>query len=292
MPLAVRGELLLLATEETGCEHFGLLLGSHSGVAQLGVLGAIMRATPTVGEALSTLGKFWFLHTPVTDVFVWRQGELAGLAYTVLEGGLPGMPQLQDGAMAMALNVMRDLLGTDWRPAAVHLMRREPEDAARYASFFGAQCRFNVACSALVFPAAALDVPVQGRNAEGDALAAQPLDALSQKFGGESWSAQAYRVICRRLLRGECDQQGLAEVLGVSHRTLVRRLGLSGTSYQQLLERARFSLCRSLIKETDMRFTEVATVLGYNEASSLTRAFQRWTGMSPSQWRRSRADMS
>ena len=96
------------------------------------------------------------------------------------------------------------------------------------------------------------------------------------------------RLAYRLLLQGECSQLQVAAELGISSRTLVRKLGIAGTSFQQLLEGVRYSASRTLLRETNLTFAEIAEALGYNEASSFTRAFQRWTGMSPSAWRKSK----
>lgn len=295
LPISVRGELIAQATIETGCEHFGLLLGSHSGIGEIGLLGDVMLSRPTVGQALAALETFWCLHTPAVVVFVRRlanpSGAHATVSYTVLDGNLPGMAQLHDGAMAMSLNVMRGLLGADWCPTEVRLMRREPRDPGLYSSFFGAACSFNAPHSELLFPAAALDFPLNERALSSRIADPEKIlfDALSARLSGEGWAEHVYRAVHRLLLLGECSQARLAEVLGISNRTLVRKLGAFGLSYQQCLERARYSLCRTLIKETDMPLLDIAHLLGYNEASSLTRAFHRWSGMSPSQWRRSKS---
>lgn len=295
LPIAVRGELIAQATIETGCEHFGLSLGSRSDIGQIGILGDVMLSRPTVGLALEALETFWCLHTPAVVVFVRRPartGEThASVSYAVLDGNLPGMAQLHDGAMAMSLNVMRGLLGAGWSPTAVRLMRREPRDPGLYASFFGADCSFNAPHSELLFPAETLDLPLNERMLSSCIANAEKIlfDALSARLSDEGWTEHVYRAVHRLLLQGECSQARLAEVLGISNRTLVRKLGAFGVSYQQCVERARFSLCRTLIKETDMSLLDIAHLLGYNEASSLTRAFHRWSGMSPSQWRRSRS---
>jgi AraC-like DNA-binding protein len=97
-------------------------------------------------------------------------------------------------------------------------------------------------------------------------------------------------LMCSAWPTGCCSKANaarqVAAALGVSDRTLVRKLGSSGVTYQQLFEGARFSASRSLIRETNLALSEIAAALGYNEASSFTRAFQRWSGMSPARWRK------
>jgi len=281
VPIAVRGELLARAAQATGCEHFGLLLGGRSGIKEIGDSAKLMLKRPSVGEALEALSAFWLRRSPATLTFFRRIDDHVTFGYAVMDGNIPGMPQLQDAAMAMCLHIMREMLGADWRPTGVKLMRREPRDPAFHVQFLGENCRFNAPRSELVFPAATLDFRLKHSDAEGADLVQAPLD-------DRDWSAYVQRLAYRLLLQGECSQLGVAAALGISNRTLVRKLGVAAVSYQQLFEGVRFSVSRTLLRETNLAFAEIAEALGYNEASSFTRAFQRWAGMSPSAWRKSK----
>ena len=279
-PIAVRGEILARAAQATGHEHFGLLL-CGPGIHELGVPGTPMLKRPSVGEALEAISAFWLLHTAAELSFIRRSGDHVAFGHAVMDGNIPGMPQLQDGAMATFLNILREMLGADWRPTAVNMMRPEPRDPSFHTQFFGVDCRFNAPRSELVFPASTLDFRLKYPAAKGADLAQAPLD-------DRGWSTYVQRLAYRLLLQGECSQLRVAAALGVSSRTLVRKLGISGVSFQQLLEGVRFSASRTMLRETNMAFAEIATALGYIEASSFTRAFQRWSGMSPSSWRKSK----
>lgn len=281
VPIAIRGELLARAAQATGCEHLGMLLCGRAGIHEIGAPGELMLKHSSVGEALEALSAFWVLHNSSTLTFVRRSGDHVAFGYAVMDGNIPGMSQLQDGAMAVCLNIMREMLGADWRPTGVNLMRREPCDPGHYANFFGARCCFNATRSELVFPATTLDFRLKNPDAKLVGLAPAPLD-------GADLSAYVQRVAYRQLLQGECSQKRVAAALGMTLRTLVRKLGVSGVSYQQLFEGVRFSASRTLIRETNLEFAEIAAALGYKEASSFTRAFHRWAGMSPSMWRKSK----
>lgn len=286
LPIAFQGELLARGAQATRCEHFGLLLGDRSGISQLGAVGEVMLNRASVGEALEVFSTFWLRHTTATVILTGRSGDQATLGFAAIDGNMPGMPQLQDGAMAMARNIMRGMLGADWCPTGVKLMRRESRDPELYANFFGAPCRFNATLSELTFSAATLDVRLQNPDARGGpgaSLAQDPID-------DHDWSSHVGRLSYRMLLQGECSQKQVAAAMGVSDRTLVRKLARCGVTYQELFDGVRYSASRSLIRETNLTFAEIASALGYKEASSFTRAFQRWSGMSPAAWRKSKTN--
>lgn len=88
---------------------------------------------------------------------------------------------------------------------------------------------------------------------------------------------------------GTPDLHAVAGVVDVSVRTLQRRLREAGVSYAQVLAEARFEAARRMLRESDVRIGEVARTLGYSDGAHFTRAFQRWTGVTPRDFRRGAA---
>ena len=81
------------------------------------------------------------------------------------------------------------------------------------------------------------------------------------------------------------DKTLIASQLGMSERTLQRRLKEEGTSFQALLDRTRHYLARELLRNTRVPLTDVALQLGFSEPSTFFRAFKKWEGMTPGQFR-------
>ena len=287
LPMATLGELLHRGAQETRYENFGLLAGSHTGTGQLGAPGKLMLQFPTVGTALEALQRFFHLHNRAAIVILRRKGDRVALVYSVLSGNFPGFQELQDGALAAGLNIMRRLLGKQWCPCEVHLMRREPENPALFASFFGAPCIFNATRTSLVFPASTLDLPLcdPGSTPMPAADEASTADAADSVSAGMDWVELVRRTTLGLLLAGRCSQKSVATTLGISTRTLNRHLEHAGTSYREIADYSRFTASRMLIRETDMPLGNVARLLKYADLSSFGRAFKRWTGTSPSTWR-------
>jgi AraC-like DNA-binding protein len=181
---------------------------------------------------------------------------------------------------------MRKLIGPRWCPTEVRLMRRAPRQPEAYARFFAAPCRFNAARSELVFPAATLDLPVAGSGAQSfpAAMAADKADTPFE-LTGQDWVELVRRTTLGLLLTGNCSRQAVADDLGISPRTLNRKLAQAGASFLELADYTRFMASRVLIKDTDMPLGEIAQVLGYADPSSFCRAFKRWSGVSPAEWR-------
>ncbi len=286
IPLVVRGELIAAAVRQTGCEHFGLLLGRQAEAADLGLPGRIFLAAATVGEAFAGLADYFHWHSRDSIVTVGRSDHRARLGYLAVDGNFPGFQELQDVCLATGLSLLRQALAPEWTPTAVSLLRRPPRQPEIHERFFGAPCRFNAERSELIFPAATLDLPL--RRPAATPAADDPPPAGRARSDAD-WLHLVRRTTLRLLLADNCSQRAVARVLNISTRTMNRIVERSGSSYREVVDFCRYRASRTLIKETDMSLRHVAEALGYADHSSFCRAFKRWSGMSPTDWRRQRA---
>src|SRR5262245_40918022 len=116
MPVASLGRLLGLAVARSSCRHFGLLVGERSGLASLGLVGLLARHSPDVGAALRNLAGHLQLRDRAAVLPLTLQGDVATLDYALYQTGIEASDQIYDGAIAIAMNVMRALCGPGWRP--------------------------------------------------------------------------------------------------------------------------------------------------------------------------------
>jgi AraC-like DNA-binding protein len=138
--------------------------------------------------------------------------------------------------------------------------------------------RFGAAADRLVFPRSALARPLP--PAVGRSL--NPAAALP-----EFDFAASVRAAIRCLLElGELELSSVAEAAGVSVRSLQRRLAASNLSFARLVDEARFETASTLLRDPDVRVIDVSAELGYTDAANFTRAFRRWAGVSPLEFRR------
>ena len=162
----------------------------------------------------------------------------------------------------------------------------EPTDTREHARIFGCPLRFAQPCYRVVLPAAALDAPlIQPDPAMRELtqrLADQQLHALPRD---EGWLAQARALIARRLQRPPVEIDGVAAQLALSTRSLQRRLQGEGLSFSELVEQVRRELAEQHLADRTLDLADIALLLGYSEQSAFQRAFKRWTGLTPAQWR-------
>jgi AraC-like DNA-binding protein len=182
------------------------------------------------------------------------------------------------------LNVMRQLCGTSWNPDAILLPRKRPTDVRPYQQILGAPLRFDAVQCAVLFPAFWLARPV----ADADALlhmlledhASAALSGLNPMLHGD-----VRRTIQLLLPARGCSRAEVAQRLGIHPRTLGRRLQESGTTFQALLDDTRAQLAKQLLRDTRLTVARIAAALGYGDPTVFTRAFARWTGRTPSEFR-------
>lgn len=284
LPLSLAGELLAHSARETGCEHFGLLLGSVGGLNQLGLIANLMAKQPTIGDALATLVKFHHITNRTGLALIRQHKEDAYLEFCSMESNFSGFRHFHEGVMAIALNIMRSLSHAEWTPTAVYFSHRPPKNPQTYARFFGAPCYFNTAHAELQFPAALLQAP----NATLGASSVTSVEMNTLNMSALDWLERARRAAYSLVALGDCNQPRFASALGISVRTMNRRLEQCGVSYFDILDNARYVVSCKLIRETDMPLKDIAAALSYTDASSSTRAFRRWSGVTPEQWRKAR----
>jgi AraC-like DNA-binding protein len=285
LPYVQTSQLLARCVEATGCEHFGLLLGQSAAASHLGLTGFLARAAPNVERALGSLIEHLDLHDEGGTPVVTTAGNLTLLGYTVHQPGVAAIEQIYDMTTAVAFNIMRALCGEAWRPAEVLLSRRKPRDLAPYRRFFGTSIQFDAEMSAIVFPSHWLQHSVSSAD---DLLFKHLEKEAIEKHGLQHLGlAEALKAQLRSgLLQRKWAASEMASALGLHERTLHRRLRTARTSFRRELDAVRQSLSLQLLAGTGMTVAQITESMGYASSSAFIRAFRRWTGTTPMDWRK------
>ena len=162
--------------------------------------------------------------------------------------------------------------------------RSEPSDRSEYDRVIGPRCHFEASANALVGPLDTQDAPLPGADpALHRLLVKQADDALARLPERRGLADAARRAIATALPHGDPGADAVAESLGVSARTLRRRLEAEGTGYKQLLDEVRGEMAKRALRE-GLGPNEVAFLVGFSDASAFHKAFRRWTGQTPSEF--------
>ena len=175
-------------------------------------------------------------------------------------------------------------IGQPVTPIRVELTHAGPQSEARQ-TYFGCPIRYGAPCNVLVMKSSDLDRPFPGQNLELlDILTPALTAALSEPRAHIVVADQVKMVLRRRLPGGRPEVADVARDLGMSERTLQRRITEEGGSFRALLVQARRELSRELLSDPSIDLDEVACLLGYQDTSSFYRAFKDWEGLTPAQW--------
>ncbi len=284
---AARGRLFSHCVASTGCLHFGLLVGQQAGLHSFGLVGLLAKYSPDAGTALRSLVRFFHLHNRGATADLAVDGDRATLSYGAYQPQVEAADQIGDGAVAAMLNIMRGLCGPDWVPEEARFAHRRPEDVEPYRRLFNAPLRFDAERYGLVFATRWLSRSLPDVDHELVRLLQQQIDALEARHG-EDFPAQVRSVLRSALLTDATGADSVAALFSMHSRTLNRRLNAFGTSFRALMDESRFEIARQLLEDSSMEVRLIADLLGYADASAFTRAFRRWSGTTPAQWRAER----
>ncbi|MDR7039578.1 AraC-like DNA-binding protein [Methylobacterium sp. BE186] len=293
VPFVALGRLFALAAERTRCPHLGLLVGQHADLGSLGLVGLLMRHCATVGDALRALEAHIGVQDRGAVVGLGIEAELAVLSYAPHEPVSEGAALQSERALAVTTNILRALCGSDWVPLEVLLPRSVPPDTGPYQDFFCAPVRFDQEMAALVFPAPVLALPIAGadpairRRVEDQVRC---LEAAQPHTLADDLRQYLRTAVTRR----RCRAERVARLKFLHRRTLSRRLRAEGTSFRRLANEVQFQVAKQLLTDTTMGLAQISAVLDFSEPAAFTHAFRRWSGTTPSAWRKANrpADLS
>lgn len=272
------------ALETAGGRDLGLRLISQALPHQYDVSTMAALHSANLGEALSKMARYKRLLCPEEITVDVRDGEARVRFHWVLaEGELPLV--LVDVTFASVLGLARRGTGAQVVPRRLELARRRA-DATSLARHFGCEIRFDAPLDLIVFDERVLAQPFVTHNADLVAMLVPGMEAALDERAKGRTLVDDVRAALRSRMCGERPSVGkIARDLGLSSRTMQRKLGELGTSYQALLDEVRRQYARNLLSTTDLDAGEIAFLLGFEELNSFTRAFHGWEGASPSQWR-------
>lgn len=280
-------DMLLRSADALSEPAFGLNLARHVTFRHLGVVGYLASSCSTLAEALQRGTRYGALiaeHNPTRIEVVDGQFRLFWPPVNGWSGQI--WDELGTGTF---VSMIRLVAGPAFAATRVDFVAPAPADLRPYETFFGGEVRFGQPMPSLSFSSDYLGMTLPGADPTLLALLDAQAEERLQKRMPLSGELQRLRHQLLQLIRdGRTRLEDLAASNDIGPRALQRRLALLGSSFQTLLDDTRRHLAEQYLGDARLELHEIASLLGYSEQSSFTRAFQQWTGMTPGQWRRSR----
>ncbi len=197
-----------------------------------------------------------------------------------------GMRLSNEATIASVLTISQEVSTVAIQPLAVYFKHAAPESITEHETFFGCPVHFGSDRDALLIANETLHAP----NKLGDASISKFFEShlateLAKLEDEVELDRQIRRHVTQSLSEGIPVLSAVAQHFGMSGRTLQRRLAALGYSYQTLVDESRRQLAERLLRETDFSLVEIAFMTGFSEQSAFARAFKRWAGQTPRNFR-------
>ena len=277
-------EVLEQTAKAAARDDFGVLLGEFRSFGSLGPVSLLLKHETTLRGMIISMIHYRRLLNELLTLRLEERGDEAQLLWSLI----PGLRNSQaiNLLATIAYRVLVDGAAVGWAPDCVHFRHSAPIHIAAFRRVFRCRIEFNSDFDGLSFRSEFLE----SRNAFGDAELAEHakklLNLLPGIMGSPTTSERARATITFLLTRGEADAENVADLLGLSSRTLHRRLRSEGSTFAGVLNAVRNELVERLLRDSTHSVGEIAELMGFAAVSSFTRWFTLQFGMPPRDWRR------
>jgi len=269
------------------------LLGVHLAqsveLRELGLLYYVVASSESLGDALMRVARYSTIHNEGVHIVCRQHRQAISIGFDYV-----GVARIDDRHQiefftTILLRLCRAITGRRVVPVRVRFDHRRGTVPAELATLFACDIEFGARADELMFPLSAREIRIVNADPYLNALLLRYCDeAVSQRRRkSQNWRSNVENAIAPLLPHGEATMDNVAQRLGVSRRTLARRLASENVNFAKLLNELRLSLAKRYLQERELKLARVAWLLGYREFSAFSHACKRWTGHSPRELRAS-----
>jgi AraC-like DNA-binding protein len=279
------GLLERLSDETAGGRDVALRVGASMRCDDYGAFGLAFKSAVDLASAYHRVERYGRVVTSIANFRVVHGSRTARMEVIAVPPMRPGLRRTHELALAAAAALSREV-SPAFSAVGAHFTADAPEDPSAFAAHFDCPLHFGAPFDALEVHHEQLQQP----NRVGDAAISRFFDAhldgaLAELPEDGGLARRVGAEIAQALSEGVPSLQRVAARLGMSGRTLQRRLGASGVGYKDLVAHTRRELAERLLRRSDYGLAEVAFLTGFSDQSTFTRAFKRWSGQTPREYR-------
>lgn len=283
---AADAEALWVAAEQMAADGLlGVRVGGRVRYSNYSTLGHLLVTSKTVGESLRAACDLAFYVGAAGQLSMEEEGGECRIVYAPMKDDWRAA-QVRSEAVLLPFARFARWASTGVEPKRVHLMRPQPESAAAFEEAFGAPVMFGSDGHSIVWSSDALKQPMNDANPALNEMLRQHVEAEIPKGEGLADRVQAHLAQALRDESAPLTIAATARFLGLSERSFQRALAQEGAVFRDILGGVRREAAERLLKDSSLPVAEIAARLGYSEAAAFVRAFSRWHGCSPAQWRK------
>jgi AraC-like DNA-binding protein len=269
----------------SGDPAFGLHMGEQARSAMFGVMGSLAEQAGTLRECVEMMDRYArLLSEGGFEPELHEHGETAAIRFAAMRGEQSAMRVIAEFVMTALSSTLQLFAGGKARPTQVRFAYPEPPYAAEYRRIFASAARFGQEFTEMVFPRAWLDKTHRYRSPELYTVLKEQADrSLVRLERDGSLCVQIERIMAKH---GPLPltMDNAARELGMSARSLQRRLRAARVNFAELVTRHRLDVAKRMLERPSASLQATAYEMGFASASAFHRAFKRWTGMTPRQY--------
>lgn len=284
-PLDKTSALWRLAVKATADEAFGLKVASFVTPTTFHALGYSLGASATLKDMFERTVRFVRLFTDVANLdFVQQADEY----YFYLRPPVIGPHaafESTDAFISLFLRVCRSRVGKEFSPLRISVRRPKPNNTEEFERRWRAPIRFSAEENYMVLDRTIIDKRLPDGN---DDLARHNDEVIVRQLARidrDSIEMRVRAVLLEALPQGDISEENVADMLNLSCRNMQRKLAEKNTSYRHVLDTTRRDLALFHIRNQRISLSDITYQLGFSDSRSFGRAFKRWTGVSPSEFR-------
>lgn len=289
-PVTRISRVLHLATEQSGDENFGLMVAKYIRPTSWHALGISIWASHSMRESYLRLIRYQRMFHTALEIRMEEREARTVVSMRFSEAYAPLLCDTDmDAIMATTVLTCRHLAEGQFRPQKIQLCRPCPANPQGFERLFRCPVAFAAAENLIIIDPKDLDTLLPTRNAELAMLNDRLIQEYLARLDRHDIVNRVYLQLLETLGRELPDQEQLARALHLSQRNLQRKLQQAGTSYQEILDQLRKELSCQYLQQSHLSINEISYRLGFSKVGSFTRAFQRWSGVPPSTYRKQQA---
>jgi len=274
--------------EHLGDEYLGVEIGRQWNPTTFHALGFAWLASSCLLHAMQRLERYCRLVNNSLYVTVENRGPVYHLGVSTSADPRYIHNLAIDAGTAAVLKMCRMLCGEQFSPLEIYTDRAPTAGSRRMEDLYRRPIHYHKERAYWVIDRLDAEQRLPSGNSELARINEQVADKAMARVNKDDIGGQVKQYIIGALPSGIVEEQTIADKLGMSPRSLQRKLAESGLSFSKMVAEIRESLALHYIEESHLSLNEIGYLLGFSEQASFTRAFKRWTGKSPSLYRRQR----
>ena len=275
------------AEEVAGDPYIGLHLGQHMPIFKGQVLEYLFLSSPTFGEGLKRALSYQRLLSDAAKADLEEQGDTVFLRQLLWSRKLGHLNECASVGIIKFFSYVTD---GAFVPLQMHFSHSRHADQTEYERVFGCPVQFDCQETGVLFRRSLMDLPSAHHEPELLRLHEQLANEQMARLEKQDLVGQVSRLIAELLESGHANLEEVAVRLGIKPRQLRTRLADAGTNFNQLVAEYRCRLAKRLLAGTEESIDEIVYLTGFSEPSTFYRAFKRWVGMTPIEYRRLKAE--